>query len=303
MESFKNMEELQAALNRQMIEFNATPNDDIDNLSPNDMSLILYKTFAEDSPIQYKKHIEVEIFDKIPFYNLFRLFLQKIATAGEVKLTTRGNLPKKLCLELYNSGILKEEAIERGVVKLSREGDSIILQNLKIIGIVSGLIKKRNNKLSLTKKGEKLFNSKDQFPLFKTLFETNAFKFNLGFHDGYPQNIGIQTVFGYTIYLLLQYGKLNREFKFYFEKNLRAFPHILPHLEDNWGTPEFRFESCYYIRVFERFLEFYGFLEVEKRYIPGEIRREIKLNTSSVFTSIFEIETANFRFKKETNQA
>ncbi len=291
-------EEVQEAINKYLESTNLSPREEFDNLSAEDMFFILHKTFEEGSPLQYKQSISNQSLEKIPFFSLFRIFLGKIKEAGQLKLTARGNLPIKICRELYDSGFIREKFMKYYSDKMIKEQDSAALSSLKIVGTLSGVLKKRNNKLSLTKSGEKLFNAEDQLPLFKKIFETNIFRFNMGYGDGYPQENGIQSVIGYTFYMLLRYGHKKRNINFYGKKNLEAFPMLPADFRGGWFTPEQECASCYEYRIFEKFLNSYGFVDLyeERRSLLADKKMEVIATDS--FRDFFEIRKENFRFKK-----
>ena len=292
---------LQAELDRKMEELNYRSIEAMDNLSPMDMHQLLYNTFGEESSVGFKKSIPKSALEEVPFLKIFVEYL-KVIQKKELKLTTRGNLPTKVCFDLYDRGIIKETPIESGVTKLSKEGDSIILQNLKLIAGLVGVTKKRNNKISLTQKGEKLLNPDKKEELFKELFVTNCQRFNLGYHDGYPQEVSVQGTFGYTLYLLLQYGSKRRKLDFYIEKSLLAFPYELEHFEERWTSREKQYGYCYSVRVFERFLAYYGLIDYDK---PKSYLRdkEIEVQVTSLFEEIFELRPDKFKFKKSEHFA
>ncbi len=274
------------------------PIEAIDNLSPIDVSNILNHLFQEGSPVQYARQLHAETLEQVPFFMLFREYLKRIEASKEMKLTAKGNLLRKVCKELYGLGLIKEKMIEQGISTLNKEEDSVVLQNLKIIGNLSGITKKRNNKLSLTKKGEKLIQKGGEVNLFKQLFETNVQKFNLGYHDLYPSKY-LQGTFGYTLYLLIRYGAETRDIKFYSDKVLEAFPQLLNEfMDDDWSTPQNRFTSCYQVRFFDRLLDFYGFVTLEKVKVPERVSRQVKVGTTPLFRSVFEIKPENFQFLK-----
>jgi len=280
---------LEKMIKRRLEKAKAAPVPALDGLSPNEVHHILYNTFEESCPLQYRPAIPDEVIEQIPFYKLFREYLDRISEAGELKLTAKGNLPRKFCKEMYGLGIIKEEYIESGLVKLNREADSLVLSNLKVIGNLTGITKKRNNKLSLTKKGRELYQPDRQFDLFRDLFETNIFKFNLGYHDGYPQESGVQQVLPFTLYLLLKYGKEQREIEFYVDKNLKAFPRLLMHFGSDWSAPESQFRNCYKIRIFARCLDYYGFVDMETEQIPKQLDDKVMIEATDLFEKVFEI--------------
>ena len=296
------MKALQEELNKKMNEINSSPVEEMDNLSPTDMYHILNFTFEEVSPIGFKKTISNAVLDEIPFLTLFRSYLTVILESKELKLTTRGNLPRKVCLDLYGKGLIKEDPIESGFVKLSKEADSVVLQNLKIFGELTGITKKRNNKISLTKKGMKLFKPDQKEALFKALFITHCKRFNLGYHDGYPQEVGVQKTFGFTLYLLLRYGNEKRKLDFYTKKSLLAFPFELNNFKDSWSTPEKKYHNCYQIRIFRYFLKHYNFVDYNPHnFLLKEDNSELQI--TSLFAGVFELRKDKFCFKKNEHQA
>lgn len=297
------LKHLQEMMTRKMEESNHAPIAIMDNLSPIDMHHILYDTFEKNSPIGFKKEISNEILDKVPFLNLVIKYLNIVESIGSLKLTTRGNLPRKTCFELYNMGFIKESMIESGIVKLNKEADSKSIQNVKIISNLSGLTKKKNNKISLTIKGKKILAKVSKADLFKTIFQANCQKFNLGFHDGYPQNVGIQHTFGFTIYLLLKHGQTSRELAFFIDKNLAAFPNILDHFTETWTSSDKQYRNCYSYRIFELFLNYYGFINYKKERIAGSFNEAIYLNATKLFYDVFEFKKDQFKFTKSKFQA
>lgn len=277
---------------------NRTPLEEFDNLSPADMDSLLYGLLADRCAVQYQTAVSAADLLKVPFYRLFREYLSRIDAAKALKLTAKGNLPRKLCLELYGLGIIKEYYIESGLSKLNKEEDSIVLQNLKIIGKLAGLTKKRNNKLSLTKKGITSLKEGKELSLFKAIFMTNFSKFNLGYHDLYESE-GMQSLFGYTLYLLLQYGKEKRPLTFYIDKNLKSFPSVLEEFSnENYGTPQIRYGNCFYIRFIERFLKFYDFIQIDSEKPKSFYDGDIVIKASDLFFEIFRIDKSKFMFKR-----
>jgi len=295
---------LQKELDKKVAAMNTTPNPEIDHLSPNDMFQILYHTFGSDSPVGFKKQKKLDHILNVPFLKLLIEFLLIVEKAGELKLTLRGNLPRKICFELYGKGIIKEENIESGIVKLAKEQDSIVLQNIKLLSGLCNLTKKRNNKLSLTSNGKRILKEEKFEALFTTVFQANYQKFNLGYHDGYPESIGLQNIFGYTVYLLLQYGQEFRDLEFYADKNLIAFPMLLEDFKkDNWSTPEEQYMNCYKIRIFSRFLDYYGLVEIQKERNRATFKEHIRLSATSLFRELFEIRKNKFQFRKSDHLA
>lgn len=295
--------EMNRRLAKMMEEANLASREDFDNLSSTDIYNLLYGLFGEKSIVQFTDELTAEECEQIPFLKLFHEYLIRVNTLGELKLTGKGNLPKRLCLELYDLGIIKEDFIERGIVKLHRESDSIVIQNVKILGDLSGLTKKRNNKTSLTRRGHQFFKDGNSYNLLVDLFQANISKFNWGYHDGYDEEQGIQQLFGYTMYLLLRYGKEKRLIDFYVEKNLKAFPQLLDEFEEGYRGRAEQYRSCYFVRVFERLLDYYGFVEIDKIREQGSFIEKIEVKTTPIFRKVFKLDKGNYKFRKPRHVA
>lgn len=271
-EESKAFEEFNKKIQEKMLQMNATALESKDGLSPNQMYGLLYNIFEENSVVRFRTDTSNETLMKSPFFKMMVEYLETIDAARELKLTAKGNLPRKVCLQLYNNNTLKEDMIESYGYKLNKEEDSVALQSLKHVGLLSGITKKRNNKMSLTKKGKKLFDASNRLPLFQEVFKTHITKFNLGYFDLYPDVM--QSTFGFTLYLLLKYGKETRKSSFYFDKNLKAFEGLVFQFEDNsrfTSSPIRNYENAYFLRFYTRLLAYYGFIkhdvdDIKKRF-------------------------------------
>lgn len=158
---------------------------EFEGYSPFEMQQVLHFTFGADSPIKLQKLSDPD-YQKIPILNLVKYLTDLIAKNGEIKLTNKGFLPTKIVSDLYQQGFMKEEHIEKGILKLYKEADSMSVNLSRILIELAGLIKKRNGKISLTKKGEKTI--QDNFRLLVTIVETFTRKFNWAYYDGYGEN-------------------------------------------------------------------------------------------------------------------
>jgi hypothetical protein len=258
--------DLERAMNKMMQEQNARGIPDFEGYSPNEMHFLLHEPFGKESPVRLKT-MKPEAYASVPMLNQVRYLAGQIRDQGEVKLTKIGNLPVKLVKELYSQGYLKDELVEEGITKLSKESDSITINLARILLQLCGMTKIRSNKLSLTKKGETML--ADNAGLLNMIFQTMCLKFKWAYYDGYvDERIG-QLGFGFTLVLLSKYGASKRNVAFYAKKYVTAYPFLLDGLEDvPYNSPEGYLTNCYSIRTFDRFLELFGLvtLEREKRW-------------------------------------
>ncbi len=296
------LKKLNEELARTMEDANSRPVEEMDFLSPNDMQHILRHTFEKQSPIGFKDDIDISVLDQIPMLNLVIAYLKIIEENKEIKLTKIGNLPTKFVYQLYELGVIKEYPIESGIVKLKKEDDSMTIQLARFLTELIGATKKRNNKLSLTANGKKMLATKARASLLKAIFKANCQKYNLGFFDGFDES-DIQGLFGFTLYLLIKYGNENKGIDFYCDKNLIAFPILLSQFDSKYNTSKNRYQRCYILRIFERFLKYYNFVDYEFSERYSSEYRVFKMQTTSIFDAVFEMRNENFKFKKAKNQA
>jgi len=235
---------------------------DFEGYSPFEMEFILYDPFGVDSPIRLQILSERD-YQKIPLLNQVRYLAERIEQAGEIKLTARGFLPVKLVTDIYRQGFLKDEGLESGISHLNKETDCITIQLTRILLLLSGTAKVRNKKLSLTNAGRKAIHHLPQ--LLARIFQTFAIKFNWGYFDRYnTSNIGPLGL-GFSLILLSTYGQERRPSEFYAEKYFRAFPQLLESIGSTpYQTPEKYGASCYALRTFDRFLDYFGLIQLEK---------------------------------------
>jgi len=255
------LEEINKHFKKIQNEWNNRGLPDFEGYSPIEMQFILYDTFGENSPIQLLKLTDSD-YKRIPILNQIKYLLQVVDNHRELKLTNKGFLPTKIVSDIYNQGFIKDEDIESGLSKLYKETDSLTINIARILIEISGIVKKRNNKLSLTKKGKSLI--ENDFNLLSLIFRTFGSKFNWAYYDGYGENSIGQIGFGFSLILLGKYGATKRIDKFYADKYFTAFPDSINEIEDNeYRTKEKSARSCYSLRTFDRFLDYFGLIKIE----------------------------------------
>ena len=132
---------------------------------------------------------------------------------------------------------------------------------------VSGIVKKRFKKLSLTKKGKTLIS--DDTKLLHLIIDTFMTKFNWAYYDGYSEEAIGQMGIGFSLILLSKYGNKKRLDKFYAKKYFIAYPHLIDQtIPLMYGTYEETAYSTYSLRTFKRFLDYFGLITIESPTKP-----------------------------------
>jgi hypothetical protein len=150
-----NLKGIQQQLDEAMKAHNNRPIADFEGYSPFEMRQVIYNTFGDESPLQLKKATEAD-YRQVPLLNQVKYLCGRIEKGGGMKLTAKGFLPTKVVADIYQQGFMKEMQFESGISKLYKETDSLTINLTRLLIEIAGLVKKRQGKLSLTKKGTQI---------------------------------------------------------------------------------------------------------------------------------------------------
>lgn len=241
-----------------------------ERFSPHEMHGLIYTPFDEAlSPLRLVKDLDANQLDQIKLFSDLLLFTRMLEERQPLKLTQIGNLPRKFCVDLYDSGIKDEDLIALKGHPINKEADSPYIFIIKLLARDLGLTKKRYNQLSLTQKGEKILTDPISVNLFYDLFVLYTQKYNWAYQDGYPESWIIQAGFGFSIFLVQMYGSKSRSTDFYSEKFINAFPKVIDNFEETrYRTGKRVSQDAYSLRTFRRFLKRFSLIDMsDKRTI------------------------------------
>lgn len=257
------MEKNQDKLSARILMKHHVPFNDFLGLTLNDMHGLIMIPLGEHSPIQLCEDLSDETLDQIPLFRIVEAYLHIIQRDKHIKLTPLGALPKKIMVELYEKKFLLDEFIEKGITKLWREQDCIAIMSARYAAEYAGLVRKANNKIALSKAGEKLLKSNNRTQIFKLFLQAYTGKFSWHNNDAYPYEIIGQFAWAFSVFMLDKFGDRPHKTVFYAEKYFKAFP-LLVENYPVFGSSNFNFmHACYGIRTFERFFLWFGFVSVE----------------------------------------
>ncbi len=250
---------------------------DFEGLTPAEMHELIYDPLGEKSIISIADDIPDKVLDKMTFFILCEELLARIHAENGLKLTQTGNLPVKLVKVLFSlelfQGIFDSSLKEK---KNLTETDFFELHVARIILKLSGYIRKTHNKLYLTRKAQKLFEKNNRNALMKGILTTYCTKYNWAYADGFSEDWAGIMAWAFTVRLIRKYGEKERKIEFYTEKYLNAFPAVLTHqihesrLKE---SPSETFQRIYRIRTMNRFLEWFGMINMRLKgntFNPGE---------------------------------
>lgn len=268
---------------------NNSPLEEFSGLSPNQLHTLLYDTFGEGSPIQFRKNVSDETLDRIPLFRISEELLKIIQRDKHIKLTKGGALPRKVVMDLYGKKFIPEEMIDSGIKSLQREYDSESISLAREITELAGFIVIDGGKMSLSPATEKMIDNNDRFELFKKFFTMFTDGFHWGNLDNFTEAPIGQVGWAYSLLLLNKFGE-KKPTDFYVEKYATAFPMLLSSVSGTFPfTPEMSFHFCYSHRTFDTFFPCFGFITFqESKNKKG--KTEIDFQKTDVIQKLFKIE-------------
>lgn len=251
--------------------------------SPEQMHRMLYLTFEETGDIiEFNVGLSAKVFREIPIVHNVILFLSALAELEPIKATAKGNLPLKLARELYSQFPQHTESLR---FQINSEVESVYVHSLRVVLVMCGWIKKRNNYFSLTVKGRKLLEKGFSSTHYLHLFKTHTRKFNWGFQDGYPELLIIQAGFLFALHLLREKATDFTDGQDLADHFIEAFPIVLTQApgERFWGPRE-TVSSTFSLRFLVRFCEYFGLVEV-RRERTGPLEKRLFVKTTNLYDS------------------
>lgn len=241
--------------------FDNKPIDDYCGFSTNEIRHLFHNPFGDSSPLRMSSEISDNTLNSIPFFRLMEELCKIVQRENYIKLTKHGALPVKIVKELYNYKFITDDLIEAGLSKLHREGYIIPIRASHNVALISGILKKVKRKLLLTRYGKSIIGGSRQ-KFFEQVLETYTTRYNWASNDTYSEFSFGQFGWAFTIFLLFRYGNKPKTKQFYAQLFMKAFPTFIEFFpEKEYCSREEAFINCYILRIFERFVEWFGFVE------------------------------------------
>jgi hypothetical protein len=180
---FGSMEELQAELNRRMDEVNATPQEELAGISPNQALELMQAGFGEESPLHLSDSLSLPELEGSAFLANARTFLTALVETDGTPATAAGNLKRAFVAEMVEAMRFGEGYVDQLFRrnKVVNEEDVGTLHTLRVNLEVGGLLKRRKGRFTVTRKGRELAKPDQAGRLFAHLFRTYFGKFDIAY--------------------------------------------------------------------------------------------------------------------------
>lgn len=215
---------------------------------------------GEGSPIRLAENIPEDNLAETKIYRISRRLLAILEEADSVKLTQKGNLPLNIVNLIYEEE--KENSPESfsrfARLKLRSEDDYPDLKLSRFLLTKAGISKKRNNKLSFTKKGKEILGSPSR--IYLSLLRSFISDYEWGSNTFYGSNwIGTYGL-GFALIWIKKFGDEVREPDFYSDMYLARYAR-----PDNDEHNNDIIRRLFSYQFMENFLEDFGLASLERK--------------------------------------
>ncbi len=252
-----------------------------------EMRALLFSPFdPETSPLRINEETDEEMLRKAPIFDHVIKYLDLIGKHEPVKLTKKGNLPLKIVRRLREMDFPAFDGLDISV-SIRSEENAPYIHLINLLTGIAGFTTKRRGTMTLTGKYKRTSVRYSAGELYRRLLETFVTTYNWGYEDRYEDTRIIQNGFGFSLYLVTRYGGEGREARFYAERFLDAFPIAL----DDFGGDDSligqeRYESCYCLRVLDRFMKRFGLIDFPDEGLSHHDEEKIVIKTELFETLI-----------------
>ena len=243
----------------------------LEGYSMEEVGFMHISLFEDQCPIQFKGNIPEEEFENISMVKILKILWQYLQDNGPVKLTLKGNMPDDVINAIYK--------IAGVIIPCPHCGDDMTPEEgLSVIPVMSAVgISQCFNQTFVKNNYLHLADSKPEFisgnaSLYKYSFLAFVFGLNWQCLDGFGNSEIGPFEMGFMLMLLSKFGNEFRSQHFYSDKYFKTFPHLIdciktmPHMKKN-ADDKFLLDIasiCYNSRVFGRFLEGFGLIEIKE---------------------------------------
>jgi hypothetical protein len=279
----ESIDEMNQELSTIVGNLNLSPKSPFLGMSPAQMHSVLYSPFSFHNDVFTFECFDDNKLKEIPLLKHALFLLNKIREAGEIKSTQTGNLPRSLVREMFNEFFIND----RYARMPNTEDDLLGVSRVRNILEISGLIKKRSSKFSLTQKGEKILVENKFIELFHDIFLTFMNDWNWSHGDRYSEFPLIQSsaIFNFLlIHKKCQDWTLDNQLgRFYLE----AFPALI-HEASQIIDPEREVANCFSTRFLSTVCLPLGLVELREEEGESVFDRKEYFRVTNFFVESFK---------------
>jgi hypothetical protein len=177
------LEEAQVELEHRMELYNATPQEALGGISPDQAQALLSEGLDGDGHLRFSENLTLEELEGAEFPFNCRAFLARLEETGGAPATAAGNLKRVFVAEMLERMRFREGYLEQlhRMNKVVNEADAWPLHVVRVNLELAGLIRRRKGTFLLTRKGKSLVSPEAAGELFRHLFLVHFGEFDLSY--------------------------------------------------------------------------------------------------------------------------
>jgi len=200
---FSSLEEPNRVVGSIVDLYNRKSQADLGGLSPVQVTQLIYSDWTSpDSAIRLNPNLTLEELEGARILVNARLFLSRALEKGGIKATVTASLTRKFVEAMLDRMALPEghAASVRAVNKVINEEDLFTLHVLRILLVMTGLVRRTKGVFRVTKMGKELLSESKAGDLYAQLFFTKFRRFNLAYMSWGPEQGGVQETAAFALY-------------------------------------------------------------------------------------------------------
>lgn len=287
------LDELNIVAEHKMQAANNLPVPDFCGLSPTQMANWLYSPFNE---LEWVTISTPEDLSRSPVMRYLALILDEaMQNDGSFKATTKGNLPTKLVRQASDE--LPQFAVSRYPTHISiseycgtNEDKFNALHYSRVLAEIAGIIYRRSGRYHVKKTAQKQYQKQGINAFFIPMLEAATVKYNWGYLDGWEHAMDLRKFWLFMLWRLQSHGSVDQ----LIEEVATAFPNVLLECSsEEYLSPSQLLGTLIESRFIDRFLQFWGFVTIERKRYVSETHVPRKLDILPVLKQAFQFNIDN----------
>lgn len=282
------LDELNVVLQSKVHTRNQQGNPDFCGLSPDEIANWLY------APMEQLQGVTVHTPEDVsasPVMRYLEIILEEaMENGGAFKATAKGNLPTKIVKKAA------ELLPELAVAKLKRpimindyfgvnEDKFTALHYTRVLAEIAGIIYLRAGRYHVKKAVQARYQKEGVRAFFKPMLEAVVSQYNWAYLDAFDYQGELRAFWVYMLWRLKTHGNVEQ----LSEEVMTAFPDILLDFNPNDFLPSDRMlRTLIESRFIDRFLQFWGFVVFERKYIASNDQTTATLEIQPLLDQTFE---------------
>ncbi len=282
------LDEINCVLQSKVDTLNQQGHADFCGLSPDEISNWLYARMDELRSVTISTPQDISASPVMRYLEV--ILNEALDNGGVFKATAKGNLPAKLVKKAAE--ILPELAVARLNRPITindyagvNEDKFIALHYTRVLAEIAGIITLRSGRYHVNKATQARYQKEGLRSFFKPMLEAAVTQYNWAYLDTFDYQGDLRVFWVFMLWRLQGHGDVEQ----LADEVRTAFPDILLDFNANdYLPPEQMLGTLIESRFVDRFLQFWGFVVFERKYVASNKQMMARLEIQPLLSETFE---------------